>query len=397
MKTGARVNTAANVVELMRAAPADAYRMQPLVELVRMIVVQRDQLALHELHNHRRPFRSAKGGHIRLVEYVDELRDLRSHRQRPPLNAVILDRAYDLTIDKFSRLPAEPSSADQLPQLRKGTDCTCYYAAILQHFSVQAQTPSCLGELQREVLIARLLQGLVSRHFDLSCLEQARRVAGPIKRYIWQIGGGAIYVWLPTSMTGRECQRWLEENIDEPDPTRARERDRVQAIINARLVLPRLLLSDNLGDSPGDTPRNFMIPWWATVRGGSPEELADVVAKEKEDNIHLQRPAIQRLGRQGLRSLIHRIFADLSDGTYDAKTVASNFGLSPATLSRFAGSRWNTRTNGSLGVPDLFLNMAHTLAEIPDFVQAARAAGVWPSIEAIRRLHRKAKGTSHGE
>jgi hypothetical protein len=187
----------------------------------------------------------------------------------------------------------------------------------------------------------------------------------------------------------------LEEHVDEPDPTRLGERARVQSIVNARLMLPKLVSLDHASDYLGKTTIASPDLPWPTVHGISTWGLAEAVAKEKAENIHLQRPAIQKLGRKGLRSLIHRIFEDLSNGAYDAGAVADAFGLSPATLSRFAGCRWSTRANSTMGVPDLFLNTAHTLARVPTFVQAAKAAGVWSGIEEIRCLRKEEWGTGH--
>ena len=376
---------------------ADRYRTLPLIELVRLIAVQRDGDALEELHGHRRPFCSAEGNQVRFVEYVDELRQGRRAWARVHRSVVVLDRAYDLTVDKFSRLERRAASAAAAPRHRNGTDCSRYYAALVRRFTAEVNAGPALGELRREVLCAALLQGLVRTHFDLSCREQTRRLAGPVRRYDWRTNGDTLRLRLPTRMSGRQCRRWLEANVDEPDAARPGERDRVQAIVDARLLLPRLVALGHAGDRREAAPESVAVLPWPVLHEISTEGLAEAVAREKVENIHLQRPAIQRLGREKLRGLIFRIFDDLAAEAYDAAAVAGQFGLSAATLSRFAGSRWNQRTGGSASVPDLFLNTAHLLARVPAFVQAARAAGVWPQVENIRRRHPREGEKGHVE
>jgi hypothetical protein len=63
----------------------------------------------------------------------------------------------------------------------------------------------------------------------------------------------------------------------------------------------------------------------------------------------------------------------LSEGSYEEETLAEMFGLNRATFSRFAGSQW--RSSGKT-VPDLWRNLAETLARHSAFVETARQAGV---------------------
>jgi len=113
--------------------------------------------------------------------------------------------------------------------------------------------------------------------------------------------------------------------------------------------------------------------------------LADTVADEKAENIEQQRPTIRRLGEGKLKQLIQSVFTDLADGSYEEKQIAASFGLSRATFSRFAGSRWHHHCKDPIvtSVPDLWRNTAQTLAGHSDFVIAAQKAGVWKRVSGI--------------
>ena len=96
---------------------AAAYRRLPLTGVLRLVVDQADRLALHDFHNHRPVFQTWDGTHLRLAEYVDLLR--RGSRARPWCghDDNVVDRAYDLTIDKFGHLPEQESGTlDQAEQ-----------------------------------------------------------------------------------------------------------------------------------------------------------------------------------------------------------------------------------------------------------------------------------------
>ena len=117
----------------------------------------------------------------------------------------------------------------------------------------------------------------------------------------------------------------------------------------------------------------------------SVEGLAETVACEKAEQIKEQRPTIRHLGEEKLKKLIRTVFAKLAYGEYVEKDIARRFGLSEATFSRFAGSRWQNSCDDTVEtlVPDLWRNVAHTLAGHSDFVIAAQKAGVWRQISAV--------------
>jgi len=217
------------------------------------------------------------------------------------------------------------------------------------------------------------------RHFYLSCLDARRRGDRTRTRFAWSVGGGVIYVWLPSRLPGSQRREWLEANIDDPDPERPGEAKRVQAIIDLRLGRVSILsLGHNTHKLPTgrveEAPLRCLLEGEVTARG-----LAETVAGEKVNNLEGQRKAIRALGGPKLHRLILRVFEDLSRECYRDSELAIAFGISKATLSRFAGSRW--QTNSKSVVPDLWANTAKVLAHHSAFVEMARDAGVWPQIE----------------
>ena len=121
--------------------------------------------------------------------------------------------------------------------------------------------------------------------------------------------------------------------------------------------------------------------------------LAEVVADEKADNILRQRPAIQALGRAALKRLVRRILDDLADGQYEERPIAESFGISTPTLSRFAGHRWHC--DADTPPPDLWTNIAQTVAGHRAFVEIAKEAGVWPRLQDL--AHQGEKNVPEGE
>ena len=80
-----------------------------------------------------------------------------------------------------------------------------------------------------------------------------------------------------------------------------------------------------------------------------------------------------------LKRLVLRIFEELCHGEYNDGKVAKDFGLSKATFSRFAGSRWTK--SGSV-TPDLWVNTAQVLSAHKDFKKVAVESGVLGKVEA---------------
>ena len=350
-----------------------------LVELTERIICSRNQRALRELHDSRALFRLQDDCPMLLAEFVDRLRGTPWAKKLAGGNHTILELAYDLTIDKFSNLP--PGDWETAKTRGQGPDCRYYFRGFLRVAEAILEQKRITDPIQQEITAARVLQGRVVHHFRLSCLA-ARRKCNPARsRYVWSVKNGIIYVWMPTSISGRERREWLNSNVNNPDPRRPGERYRVQAIVDEQLGAAWHLSLDDKSDYVDGSkfahePLESLIDKEVSVRG-----LAKVVADEKVTNIRRQRPSIRALGKSTLKQLILHIFEDLSEETYKEGQLADSFGLSTATFSRFAGSRWRKTSQGQ--VPDLWMNTAEMLASHAAFTEAAEEAGVLGRVEQL--------------
>lgn len=361
------------VGERDRLESESSLRSLGLAELVGRIAELDDRRALRELHDHRTAFRLGSGPAMVLGEFLAALLVTRWASRLAGGDEAILDGAYDITVDKFTHLPT-PGDPVKSP----GPDCRHYYADFLRRVdtAMDSQTQP-IDDLGKERLAAVILQRVVMLHFRLSCLEARRRRDRARTRYAWHVNGGVLYLWMPASVSGAKRRSWLERNVGPADPTCPGERARVQAIIDKQLgTAAHVPICDWDAASPNaKRPEESLIEAEVGVMG-----LARAVAAEKAERIDEQRPSVAALGRGGLKQLILRVFEDLADGQYEEKQLAEDFGLSRPTFSRFAGSRW--RGTGDR-IPDLWANVARVLAGHRDFVEAARKAGVWPSVRRV--------------
>ena len=105
-----------------RTSPLD-YRCLPLLELSRRIVEKADRSALDELHS-RPLFRHKQGMSLPLSEYLSCL-CRESSRQGGWVNdPLVLEKAYDLTLNKFFHLPCDSKPAQVKA---KQVDCRYYF------------------------------------------------------------------------------------------------------------------------------------------------------------------------------------------------------------------------------------------------------------------------------
>ncbi len=375
---GTRMNVDRTNAARVDDRQAATYRGLSLGDLIQRIVQSSDRAALEQLHNHRPLFRLPARRPMLLAPFVQRLCQTPRATTLVDGNTAVLDRAYDLTVDKFAHLPEDDSL--QAAPGAAGADCRHYYRSALQALVQWAKDHPVGSPLQRERAAAMILQQRVVRNFRLSCLEAKRDHNPAISRYAWQVNGEVIYLWFPLSVPGSRRRPWLEEHVDDPNPYRTGERARIQAVVDRHLGVPHPVPWDDQTGAPAtpDGPPTGQLEEEVTILG-----LARVVAEEKAQNVSRQRPSIRALGGRQLKRLILCIFEDLGQGRYEEKRLAEAFGLSTATFSRFAGSRWAEHPTGP--IPDLWNNVAQTLASHTSFVEIARQAGVWQRVQQVLR------------
>lgn len=358
------------------------YHSLSLVDLIKKIADSDDSQALYEFHNNRSAFIYNNGPPLVFVEYLNELRKSIIRGGSTSFNVLqTADKVYDLTLEKFINLPTSSKPGHSASRKNDGTlkqngpDCRLYYRAYLKRCAKSFNKKPPEGELEKEIRATKILQGLVRRQFLFSLLEAERGQNLFRSRYNWNVNGGTLTVYLPVIIKRLERRKWLEENIENPDPLRKGERERIQAIINRTFINQRIVQiedAQNLSDE-----KNCPSYWEGN---GSKQSLAKVVAEEKADNIEKQRPTIKALGREKLKQLILRVFDEIRYSDYSDGKLAQDFALSKPTFSRFAGSKW--KKNGHC-VPDLWRNTAKVLSKNPLFEEMA--AGYEDQISYVLR------------
>jgi hypothetical protein len=358
------------------------YGKLTLQQLVEQIVQNRDKQAMTELQNNRKlGHRKSK---YRLAEYIEMLKSSKMAWEWCGHEVMVLEEAYNRTVDKFNNMPAQTDNDEQhkLP----GPDCRLYLSAVSKYITDLFKEKPPANAIQAEIIAAQILLNFVRRTFRFSCWEARRRNYPFARRYCWSFPDDDtnLYVWLPSEIPRQKCRQWLEANIGEVAPLRHNEKARVQAIIDKLLLKRKIFFLSELYEveeilPAGPDPLSSMMEEQVSVDG-----LAEVVAEEKAENIKQQRRTIQLLGKERLKKLIHSIFDALVHEKYVEHSIAASFGLSPATFSRFAGAHWKKNCDDINCVPpDLWANVAHTLAGHSKFVMAASKAGVLKRVREI--------------
>jgi hypothetical protein len=375
------------------AGPEDL-RLLPTHVLIRRIACQGDRTALDEFHNHRRVFQYKDGPPLLLVDFVATVFATERRVRAFGLPSEVLDRAYDLTVDKFFQLPAgpvpeaSPAEGDGAASLKRaGTDCRHYFRIMVQSIDSWQRKHPRPDPLALEAATARIVQQRVAFHCWWSCLEACRGIRRAWSRFCWRRPDGRILVWMPRWLPASRRRAWLEQHLPEVDPRRPDERRRIQEAIDSFFGLGETVPFDDTLH-PSTVSRIGSVLDLLVQAEVARQGLAGFVAREKSARIAEQRPAIRRLGRARLQALIRRVFENLeADGEDHA--IAEVFGLSRATFSRFAGRRW--KTGDHRPIPDLWFNVAAVAGRFALFRELARAAGVLNEIAAI--MHSR----QHGE
>lgn len=362
---------------------------RPLVELLQLALQQEGHIAIHELCAERTVFRIGHKEWRCLPAFLDKLRarcigspvtssDIRSMD--------IADSAYDLTIDKFTHIPCSNNSTNHREYARDNnghttrTDCRYYYRALLDMVERKLDAFGCDDPLDAEIVTAETFQQFVQRHFYLSLREAKRQNNPHASRYAWKLSTGTIVLMMPTSMNGTERRRWLEARFPEVADREAIARDRIQLAIDHELLRDTMVPLESIAETLGDDGN---VLSWAAFHEIGTAGIAEAIASEKAVHHLTLRPAVRKLGPDGVYQLVHRIVDDLVDGALCEATVATDFGLSRSTVTRFAGIHWDRDaiSRGSKALPDLWRNLAQILAHDEKLQEAARTAGVWDTVK----------------
>jgi len=355
------------------------YTRLSLIELTMRIAVGSDKTALAELQENRALFRYKDSRPLLMVDFLVKLKQQPLSRKWCNNNQMVLEQSFDLTLSKFLNMPQKNDLSAGKAET-SGPDCRYYYRAFNNNALAEISSKGLNDELEIEFMAAKSLQNFVFRHFNLSCLECRRREQKLIRRVRYDFNGQTLSLWIPAEMTSKMFSKWFAENMDSLQEDNSLTRQDIQDILDKSLLTRKVISLEDIDDKNkadgryGDFP--MMIKKQISSCG-----LAETVADEKADNVNGQRPAIKELGQIRLKKLIHRVFDSLINPGNDYQAILAEFGLTKATFSRFAGSRWHKK-DGSNGdyIPDLWKNTAHILANHPDFIEIVKEAGLWKNV-----------------
>lgn len=371
---------------------------EPTVSLIQRIVGDSDRLALKVLFETRKLFRIKEEPQLSIGQYLIKLRD----KFAPPEECdkdqcEIADCAYDLTLAKYSNFPGHPKKIFNSGHYhQKGTrvDCRLYYRAFLDKIQEKLDADRQNSHLQEENLAGLVLQGLINRNFSLSRLE-CERSSKFFVRYVWRFSGKEFTLKYPSYLTAKQFKEWLKENTKDLNLTEPDARNRIQSLINEKLERGYHVQADKIIEAYDLTQDQPPSPLDMNEGLNFTRDLAETVAQKKVENIDEQRPAIRRLGENSLECLIKEIFTELAQGNFKQGRIARKYGLSKATFSRFAGSKWSEKNKGTVvtKIPDLWRNTAKVLSENPIFMETVISSRFVDRLERIQGL---VENTSEG-
>ncbi|HBG25745.1 MAG: hypothetical protein A2Y10_20290 [Planctomycetes bacterium GWF2_41_51] len=344
------------------------YAQLSLIELTERIVSDSDRSALSQLHENRPLFRYKSERPLLMVDFLLKLKQQPQSRQWCNNNHMAMEQAFDLTLSKFLNIPKNFRSFQEDAETC-GPDCRYYFRAFNKHIWAQISSKGLKNELEIEFMAAKSLQNFVCRHFYLSCLEYRRKEQKFVRKISYKASDMNLTLWIPVQMTSKMFDKWFKQNCGDGG---CNQHD-IQEQIDNYLFCGKVISLEDLdeGCKQGNDFSSVMKDQISSFG------LAETVADEKSDNIDQQRTAIRDLGKIKLKNLVLKIFEYLGSGGKDYMSILTEFSLSKATFSRFAGRRWQ---NNNGGIPDLWKNTAHILAIHPDFIETVKEAGLWKEV-----------------
>jgi len=228
-----------------------------------------------------------------------------------------------------------------------------------------------LSKPAQEIRFRRCFQRWVRLALLRCCTDCLRGAKDMTVRFRCEVNGTKFHVRLARWASKDGCE-WIRRNVGPINPGRPEEQQRVQQEIDQSLGRSRIIHSERLAqlvEGPDGPELPFCLAYGVTLYG-----LIDTVAREKSAGFQRLQPSIRRLGPERVLALVRRILLAVADGTYDQATIAAEFGIDEAALSRFAGANWEQHGGKP---PPLFRNAAHILLEVPAFAEFVKDKGMW--------------------
>ena len=377
------------------------------LSLIRRIAEDSDTSALRVFHETRTLF-YRNGKWVRLADFIRALKDgnIREAGEEAPSHRLMSETsedAYDLTLAKFFNMPAsargktgEGEGTADSQGFTWNVDCRLYYQFLLQKIQEELATQPASSEWEVEESVARITTQFVLRHYRFSMKECQRRERNAV-RYTWNVQGRKLYLFYPYHLTAKQFREWLEENTTDVDLNAPDAEERIKEKV-------KLELSD--GDlldpaSEGHLLRAMAGQYQPEPVGEQdfPDRLSIYVAREKSEHLEQLRPSIRSLGKDRVYNRVLRIFSDIQEGEYALSEVAREYGLSKASLSRFAGPDWRRETGKEQAeddIPDLWINTARVLARHRTLWEAVMNSGFAVILQEILDIIGPERGHTHG-
>jgi len=356
------------------------------VEVMRAVCDHGDGHALQEFHNHRRLFRLQDSPSLLFIECADRVCRGPVARRILGRNTLLQDHARDQLVDRFCNL--QDVATRTSCRSRRGPDCRQNFAAIVRAVDGWRAKHRSADALELEATTARIAQERIAAHALFACGDALRARNPTRSRLQARNRHGPVTVWMPRWLPGWRRREWIEQNTTAAEGEPACQPEELQSLADARYGrswIPSLDDPQALGTEPTSSSLDWLIEHEITTRG-----IAPFVADEKAIRSSGLRPSIAALGPDGVRRLVLRLFEAIENGLDNDRVIAAEFALSPASLSRFAGRRWQPGDHRP--IPPLYDNLCQALAAYPPFTEIARKAGVW---KTVRQILNERRGDGH--
>ena len=342
-------------------------------ELLMRIVEDCDQDALNHLVEYRRIILSGDTW-LFLPEYIKMLCDTstRSYYHRAEYRYIgfdeFMNNTYNCLVDRFIELPYIGSSSMK---------CIAQYRSILRKVGETHH----MSELQQEQKIGRVFKETVTNHLYL-CMREVIRSSNPfLTRYTWTRNGTTLMtLYRPTTVDVKEITHWLDEtfpDIDNKDPSFKEE---VQKQLDDRFQRGGYIALDDHGEKDDKQPIEIPIHDEEYTEYPTLEGIIQKIVQRKEQEFDQLRAGIRKLGIRRMKQLVRDILDAVTDGAYNLSDMARKYGLSKATLSRFAGNTWESDDAAS---PDLWKNSMQVILQNTPMLEMAAEAGIKEALSVL--------------